>query len=101
MREVAVAVPQPTPAERHGRQHVWPVVRARRARNRGDVGAWLLAVGMRNSRHGKGRTLPVILASGILIAIAAGGLFVFWPQIYSFYEEEMIWAKKAAHWHRY
>jgi murein L,D-transpeptidase YafK len=49
----------------------------------------------------KGRTLPVILASGILIAIAAGGLFVFWPQIYSFYEEEMIWAKKAAHWHSY
>ena len=46
----------------------------------------------------KGRTLTAILASGILIAVA---VFAFWPQIYSFYEEEFIWSKKASHWSSY
>ena len=49
----------------------------------------------------KGRTLKAIVAAGVLIAIAAVGLFLFWPQLYALYEEELIWSRKANHWHSF
>jgi len=49
----------------------------------------------------KNRTLKTLVALGVLLAIAAGGLFVFWPQIYAFIEEGAIWSEKADHWRLY
>jgi murein L,D-transpeptidase YafK len=47
------------------------------------------------------RTLKTLVVLGVLLAAAAGGLFVFWPQIYAFIEEEAIWTEKADHWRLY
>lgn len=49
----------------------------------------------------KSRTLKTLAVLGVLIAVIAGGLFVFWPQIFAFLEEEAIWSKKAEHWQLY
>jgi murein L,D-transpeptidase YafK len=47
------------------------------------------------------RTLKTLVVLGVLLAAAAGGLFVFWPQISAFIEEEAIWSEKADHWRLY
>ena len=49
----------------------------------------------------KHRTLKALIASGVLVAVAGLALFAFWPQIFSLYEEELIWSRKASHWHSY
>jgi murein L,D-transpeptidase YafK len=47
------------------------------------------------------RTLKTLVVLGVLIAIAAGTAFVFWPQIFAMLEEEAIWSEKSDRWHLY
>ena len=47
------------------------------------------------------RTLKTLVGLGVLVAIAAGAAFVFWPQIFAAIEEDAIWSEKADHWHLY
>ena len=49
----------------------------------------------------KSRWPAVLLTLGALAAIAAGISYIFWPQIFALYEEEMIYATKAKHWGMY
>ncbi len=49
----------------------------------------------------KSRTLKTLVVLGALVALAAGGAFVFWPQIFAMLEEEAIWSEKAERWHLY
>lgn len=49
----------------------------------------------------KSRTLKTLALLGVLVAITAGGAFLFWPQIFAAIEEELIWSKKADHWQQY
>jgi murein L,D-transpeptidase YafK len=46
----------------------------------------------------KSYSLKVVLFLGVLAAIVGGGLFAFWPQIFSLIEEELIYQAKAKHW---
>jgi murein L,D-transpeptidase YafK len=47
------------------------------------------------------RTLKTLVGLGVLVAVAAGAAFVFWPQIFAVIEEDAIWSEKADHWHLY
>lgn len=47
------------------------------------------------------RTLKTLVGLGVLVAVAAGAAFVFWPQIFAAIEEDAIWSDKADHWHLY
>jgi murein L,D-transpeptidase YafK len=49
----------------------------------------------------KSRWPAVLLTLGALAAIATGISYIFWPQIFALYEEEMIYATKAKHWGMY
>jgi murein L,D-transpeptidase YafK len=49
----------------------------------------------------KSRPLKAIVFLGVLVATVGGALFAFWPQIFALYEEELIWSRKADHWHSY
>ena len=47
------------------------------------------------------RTLKTLVGLGVLVAVAAGAAFMFWPQIFAAIEEDAIWSEKADHWHLY
>jgi murein L,D-transpeptidase YafK len=49
----------------------------------------------------RARPLKVLIALGVLAAVVGVAIFAFWPQIFSLYEEQMIWSTKASHWHSY
>jgi murein L,D-transpeptidase YafK len=49
----------------------------------------------------KSRSLTAILLLGVLIAVAGGVVFAFWPQIFAMLEDEMIYASKARNWGLY
>ena len=49
----------------------------------------------------RGRPLKALIVLGVLVAVAGGALFAFWPQIFALYDEELIWSRKASHWHSY
>ena len=49
----------------------------------------------------RSRTLKTLVVLGVLVAIAAGAAFVFWPQIFAMLEEEAIWSEKSDRWHLY
>jgi murein L,D-transpeptidase YafK len=44
------------------------------------------------------RSLKALIVAGVLIALTAGVLFVYWPQIYAMIEQEMIRAERAKRW---
>ncbi|HEX9882290.1 MAG TPA: murein L,D-transpeptidase family protein [Hyphomicrobium sp.] len=46
----------------------------------------------------KSRPLKTIIFLGLLVAIAGGALFAFWPQIFSLIEDELIYREKAKRW---
>jgi murein L,D-transpeptidase YafK len=46
----------------------------------------------------KSRPLKTIIFLGVLVAIAGGALFAFWPRIFSLIESELIYQEKAKRW---
>jgi len=46
----------------------------------------------------KRRSLKALIFLGILVAVTAGAIFAFWPQIFALIEEEMIRAERVKRW---
>jgi murein L,D-transpeptidase YafK len=44
------------------------------------------------------RSLKALIFLGVLVAVTAGAIFAFWPQIFALIEEEMIRAERARRW---
>ncbi len=46
----------------------------------------------------KHRPLKALVVLGVLVAIAGGALFAFWPQIFALIEEELICSEEGKRW---